>query len=71
MTDKEKLDLLEHYVMTLLSGRIDLQLSKGKFGLPLNRFNKVECAYLEGEIDTLNKIRYFIEKMNEERKETE
>ena len=61
MTDKEKLDLLEEYIMVLLNNRLDLQLGKGKFGMSWNRFNKVECAYLEGEIDALNRVRDFIE----------
>lgn len=60
MTDKEKLDLLEHYIMNLINNRTDLQLARGKFAIGLNRFNKVECAYLDGEIDALNKIRNFI-----------
>jgi hypothetical protein len=61
MTDKEKLDLLEDYVMSLLNSRISLQLRKGRFGMSLNRFNKVDCAHLEGEIEALDRIRDLIE----------
>lgn len=50
---KETLYLLDHYVTTLLNSRICLQLEKG-------RFNKVDCARLEGEIDALDRIRNFI-----------
>jgi len=54
MTDKEKLDLLEGYVMMLLNNSPDLNLRE-------DRFNKVDCAYFEGEADALNKVRNFIE----------
>ena len=57
MTDKEKLDLLEDYVMVLLNNLTDFKLRI----IGLNRFNKVDCAYLEGEIDTLDKVINFIE----------
>ena len=67
MNDKEKLDFLEHYVTDLLNNRIDLNLRKGRFGMPWNRFNKVDCAHLEGEIDALNKVREFIKRMQEKR----
>ncbi len=60
MTDKEKLYLLHDYVTTLLNSRMKLQLTKGKFGIGLNKFNKVDCARLEGEIDALDRIRNFI-----------
>lgn len=60
MTDKEKLDLLEEYVMMLLNSRISLQLRKGRFGMSFPRFNKEDCAYLEGEIDALDRVRSFI-----------
>ena len=60
MTDKEKLYLLNDYVTTILNNRIALQFEKGKFGTPRRRFNKVECAYLDGGIDALNKVREFI-----------
>ena len=59
MTDKEKLDLLEDYVMALLNNRMGL-----------NRFNEVDYAYIEGEIDALNKVRDFI-KNRLRRSETE
>ena len=52
MTDKEKLDLLESYVTTLLINQIDWRLE--------SRFNKVDYAYIEGEIDALDKVRNFI-----------
>lgn len=58
MTDKEKLDLLERYVMTLLTNRIDLVQRT-------DRFNKFERAYMEGEIDTLSKVSKFIKKEKE------
>lgn len=53
MTDKEKLDLLERYVTTLLGNRIILRARE-------DMFNKVERAYMDGEIDTLSKINNFI-----------
>lgn len=57
MTDKEKLYLLEAYVTTLLNSRIDLQFKKGRFGMSLDRFNRTDCAHLEGEIEALDKVR--------------
>ena len=65
MTDKEKLNFLENYIMDLINSRMNLQFSKGKFGIGLNRFNKVDCAYLEGEIYALDKVRNFIKHINE------
>ena len=53
MTDKEKLDLLEQYIMTLLNNRIILRARE-------DMFNKVERAYMDGEIDTLSKVSNFI-----------
>ena len=67
MNDKEKLCLLEYYVTGLLNSRIDLNLRKGRFGMPWNRFNKVDCAHLEGEIDALNRVREIIKRVQEER----
>lgn len=49
MTDKEKLDLLERYVTILLDNRIILRARE-------DMFNKVERAYMDGEIDTLSNI---------------
>ena len=60
MNDKEKLDLLEHYIIDLINSRMDLQLTRGKFAIGLHKFNKVECAYLDGELDALDKVRNFI-----------
>lgn len=53
MTDKEKLDLLERYVTILLDNRIILRARE-------DMFNKVERAYMDGEIDTLSKVSNFI-----------
>ena len=61
MTDKEKLDLLEHYIMDLIKNRQDLQFTRGKFAIGLNKLNKVERAYLDGELDALNRVRNFIQ----------
>lgn len=68
MTDKEKLDFLEHYIMDLINKRIDLQFTRGKFASGLYNFNKVECAYLDGELYALNKVRNFIQTMRGEKK---
>ena len=65
MTDKEKLYFIEDYVLTLLNSRIELQLRKGRFGMSLHRYNKEGCAYLEGEVNALDKVRECIRSLRE------
>ncbi len=65
MTDKEKLYFIEDYVLTLLSNRIDLKLSKGLFRISIHRMNKINNAYLDGEINALNKVRECVKSLRE------
>lgn len=65
MTDKEKLYCIEDYVLTLLNSRINLQLTKGRFGMSLHRLNKIDNAYLDGEVNALDKVRECIRRLRE------
>lgn len=70
MTDKEKLDFIEDYVRTLLTEKIGTQLSVGRFGMSFHRLSKADNAYLDGEVNALDKVRECIKSLKE-RKETE